>query len=47
MPARLHLTFNLSDTHVNGRWHRPGSWDARTFPDPTLFEDAARLAELG
>ena len=43
----MHLAFNLSYTHMNGRWHLPGSWDDRTFPDPTLFEDAARLAERG
>ncbi len=43
----MHLAFNLSYTHMNGRWHLPGSWDARTFPDVTLYEDAARLAEKG
>ena len=46
-PARMHLAFNLSYTHMNGRWRLPGAWDARTFPDVTLFEDAARLAERG
>ncbi len=43
----MHLAFNLSYTHMNGRWHLPGAWDDRTFPDVTLYEDAARLAERG
>ncbi len=43
----MHLAFNLSYTHMNGRWHLPGSWDDRTFPDVTLYEDVARLAETG
>ncbi len=47
MPRKMHLAFNLSYTHMNGRWHLPGSWDSRTFPDVTLYEDAARLAERG
>ena len=46
-PRRMHLAFNLSYTHMNGRWRLPGAWDARTFPDVTLYEDAARLAERG
>ena len=46
-PRRMHLAFNLSYTHMNGRWHLPGSWDDRVFPDVTLYEDAARLAERG
>ncbi|WP_216851028.1 NtaA/DmoA family FMN-dependent monooxygenase [Acidisphaera sp. L21] len=47
MPKRMHLAFNLSYTHMNGRWQLPGSWDDRTFPDVTLYEDVARLAEQG
>ena len=43
----MHLAFNLSYTHMNGRWNLPGAWDDRTFPDVTLYEDAARLAEEG
>ena len=43
----MHLAFNLSYTHMNGRWHLPGAWDHRTFPDVTLYEDAALLAEKG
>jgi FMN-dependent oxidoreductase (nitrilotriacetate monooxygenase family) len=43
----MHLAFNLSYTHMNGRWQLPGSWDDRTFPDVTLYEDVARLAEQG
>jgi len=25
-PRRMHLTFNLSYTHMNGRWRLPGAW---------------------
>lgn len=45
MRRKMHLAFNLSTTHNNGRWNLPGAWDDRTFPDVTLYEDAARLAE--
>jgi FMN-dependent oxidoreductase (nitrilotriacetate monooxygenase family) len=44
---KMHLAFNFSYTHMNGRWRLPGSWDDRVFPDVTLYEDAARLAERG
>ena len=47
MARKMHLAFNLSYTHMNGRWQLPGSWDERTFPDVTLYEDVARLAERG
>ena len=47
MAERMHLAFNFSYTHMNGRWRLPGAWDGRTFPDVTLYEDAARLAERG
>ena len=43
----MHLAYNLSYTHMNGRWRLPGAWDSRTFPDVTLYEDVARLAERG
>jgi FMN-dependent oxidoreductase (nitrilotriacetate monooxygenase family) len=32
---------------MNGRWQLPGSWEDRVFPDVTLYEDVARLAERG
>ena len=32
MKRKMHLAFNLSYTHMNGRWNLPGSWDERTFP---------------
>ncbi len=47
MPRKMHLAFNLSYTHMNGRWHLPGAWGERVFPDATLYEDAARMAERG
>ena len=43
----MHLAFNLSYTHMNGRWHLPGGWGERRFPDASLYEDAARMAERG
>lgn len=43
----MHLAFNLSYTHMNGRWQLPGAWEERVFPDVTLYEDVARLAERG
>jgi FMN-dependent oxidoreductase (nitrilotriacetate monooxygenase family) len=43
----MHLAFNFSTTHMNGRWQLPGSWEDRTFPDVTQYEDAARIAERG
>ena len=47
MKPRIHLAFNLSYTHMNGRWQLPGAWGDRTFPDVTLYEDVARLADRG
>ncbi len=43
----MHLAFNLSTTHNNGRWRLPGAWGDRTFPDVTLYEEVARIAERG
>lgn len=47
MAKQMHLAFNLSTTHMNGRWNLPGAWGDRTFPDVTLYEDVARIAERG
>ncbi|MFL6795837.1 MAG: NtaA/DmoA family FMN-dependent monooxygenase [Xanthobacteraceae bacterium] len=47
MPKKMHLGIDLSFTHTDGRWRTPGSWSHRVYPDLTMFEDFARLAERG
>lgn len=46
-PRHLHLAFDLSFTHTEGRWARPGSWTGRTFPDVKMFQELAITAERG
>lgn len=41
----MHVAFDLSFTHTEGRWARPGSWVGRTFPDVRLFQEIAITAE--
>jgi FMN-dependent oxidoreductase (nitrilotriacetate monooxygenase family) len=43
----MHLAFDLSFTHLDGRWRTPGSWSHMKFPDPRMYEDLARIAERG
>lgn len=43
----MHLALDLSMTHLDGRWRSAGSWVNRTYPDPVVFEDIARIAERG
>ncbi|HEY8693384.1 MAG TPA: hypothetical protein VIR57_11660, partial [Chloroflexota bacterium] len=38
---------DISFNHTDGRWRAPGSWLHRTYPDPTMYEDLARIAERG
>jgi FMN-dependent oxidoreductase (nitrilotriacetate monooxygenase family) len=47
MPKKMHLGIDLSFTHSDGRWRTPGSWAHRIYPDLTMFEDFARIAERG
>src|SRR5947209_7509506 len=48
MPEKMHLAFDLSFTHTDGKWCAPGSWwSRRTYPDAGMFEDLARIAERG
>jgi FMN-dependent oxidoreductase (nitrilotriacetate monooxygenase family) len=47
MTKKMHLAFDLSFTHTDGRWRTPGSWIHRTYPDLTMFEDFARFCERG
>jgi FMN-dependent oxidoreductase (nitrilotriacetate monooxygenase family) len=46
-PKKMHLAFDLSFTHSEGRWARPGSWTDRTFPDVRMFQELAITAERG
>ena len=41
----MHLGFDLSYTHMGGRWRMPGGWGETVFPDVAVFEQAARIAE--
>ena len=43
----MHLAFDLSFTHTEGRWAAPGSWSGRTFPDLKMFPELAMTAERG
>lgn len=43
----MHLALDLSFTHTEGRWARPGSWVGRDFPDVRMFMELARTAERG
>jgi FMN-dependent oxidoreductase (nitrilotriacetate monooxygenase family) len=47
VPEKMHLAIDCSFSHLNGRWRTPGSWMHRTYPDPTMYEDLARIAERG
>jgi FMN-dependent oxidoreductase (nitrilotriacetate monooxygenase family) len=43
----MHLAFDLSWTHLEGRWRMPGSWTGLTYPDIRMYEEVARIAERG
>jgi long-chain alkane monooxygenase len=47
MPKRMHLAFDLSYIHMEGRWRMPGAWAGGRYPDVALFEEIARIAERG
>jgi FMN-dependent oxidoreductase (nitrilotriacetate monooxygenase family) len=47
MPTKMHLAFDMSFTHTDGRWRTRGSWVHRSYPDIAMFEDLARIAERG
>lgn len=47
MTQRMHLAFDLSWTHLEGRWRMPGSWTGMTYPDIRMYEEVARIAERG
>lgn len=41
----MHIAFDLSFTHTEGRWARAGSWVGREFPDVRMFQEVAVTAE--
>ncbi len=47
MKRKMHLGFDLSWTHLEGRWRLPGSWTGATYPDIGLYKEIALLAERG
>ena len=47
MPTKMHLAFDISYTHLDGRWRMPGSWTNRVYPDLDVYEEIARIAERG
>ncbi len=47
MPRHIHLGFDMTMTHLNGRWRTPGPWAANDYPHIGMFEDLARTAERG
>jgi hypothetical protein len=47
VPKKIHLAFDISYTHLDGRWRMPGSWTGRTYPDLDVYEEIARISERG
>jgi FMN-dependent oxidoreductase (nitrilotriacetate monooxygenase family) len=47
MKAKMHLAFDLSYAHMDGRWRRPGSWTGRTYPDLGILQEICAIAERG
>ena len=47
MKTKMHLAFDLSWTHLEGRWRLPGSWTGRIYPDLAIYKEIASIAERG
>jgi FMN-dependent oxidoreductase (nitrilotriacetate monooxygenase family) len=47
MKPKMHLAFDLSWAHMDGRWRIPGSWTGTIFPDLTIYKEVASIAERG
>ncbi|HWM46230.1 MAG TPA: NtaA/DmoA family FMN-dependent monooxygenase [Xanthobacteraceae bacterium] len=47
MANKMHLAFDLSWTHLEGRWRLPGSWTGRVYPDLGIYKEIASIAERG
>ena len=44
---QMSLAYDLSWTHLDGRWRLPGSWTGRIFPDLRMYKEIAQIAERG
>jgi FMN-dependent oxidoreductase (nitrilotriacetate monooxygenase family) len=47
MKAKMHIAFDLSYAHMDGRWRRSGSWTGRVYPDFGILQEIAAIAERG
>jgi FMN-dependent oxidoreductase (nitrilotriacetate monooxygenase family) len=47
MKPKMHLAFDLSYAHMDGRWRRPGSWTGRNYPDLGILQEIASISERG
>ncbi len=47
MKAKMHLAFDLSYAHMDGRWRRPGSWTGRVYPDLGILQEICAISERG
>ena len=47
MKKKIHLGYDLSWTHLDGRWRSTGSWSHVNFPDIRIYEEIAQIAECG
>ncbi|MGE6742978.1 NtaA/DmoA family FMN-dependent monooxygenase [Allorhizobium pseudoryzae] len=43
----MHIGYDLSWSHLEGRWRLPGSWTHATFPDMRIYKELAQIAERG
>jgi FMN-dependent oxidoreductase (nitrilotriacetate monooxygenase family) len=41
----MHLAYDLSFAHTEGRWARAGSWIGTAYPDVRIYQEIARTAE--
>jgi FMN-dependent oxidoreductase (nitrilotriacetate monooxygenase family) len=47
MKPQMHLAFDLSWTHLEGRWRLPGSWTGAIYPDFEIYKEVVSIAERG
>lgn len=44
---QMHLAFDLSYAHLEGRWRAPGSWTGATYPHLGMLAEIASISERG
>jgi len=47
MTRKMHIGYDLSWSHLEGRWRLPGSWSHAIFPDIRIYNEMAQIAERG